>query len=61
MKKVLSIIMVLAMLLASVSVTVFADDLGSYTNPYQVAAGALTPTAITVPAESGVYVFVHDR
>lgn len=60
MKKVLSIIMVLAMLLASVSVTVFADDLGSYTNPYQVAAGALTPTAITIPAESGVYVFVDD-
>ncbi len=60
MKKVLSIIMVLAMLLASVSVTVFADDLGTYENPYQVAAGAMTPTAITVPAEGDAYVFVDD-
>lgn len=62
MKKVLSIIMVLAMLMMSVSVTVFAEDavLGSYDNPYQLTAGAMTPLAITVPAEDGAYVFVDD-
>ncbi|MBE6587168.1 MAG: LPXTG cell wall anchor domain-containing protein [Ruminococcaceae bacterium] len=60
MKKVLSIIMVLAMLIASVSVTVFAEDLGSYENPYQVQAGSLTPTAVTIPAESEAYVAVDD-
>ncbi len=61
MKKVLSILMVLAMLCTTASVAVFAEaELGTYENPYQVQAGAMTPVAVTIPAEGDAYVAVDD-
>lgn len=61
MKKVLSIITVLTMLLACIYVPAAAADLGSYENPYRVTANSLTPTKITLPPDSGsIYVFVDN-
>ena len=60
MKKVLSIIVALALLVMTASVAVFAEDLGTYDNPYQLQVGAMTPLAVTIPAESEAYVAVDD-
>ena len=62
MKKVLSILLVLTMLISTVSVVVFAEaaDLGTYENPYLLDNTATEATTVNIPAESGVYVKVNN-
>jgi len=62
MKKVLSILLVLAVLASTISVVVFAEDaaLGTYENPYLLDNTATEAVTVNVPAESGVYVKVNN-
>ncbi|MBQ3528138.1 MAG: hypothetical protein IJA52_06260 [Clostridia bacterium] len=62
MKKVLSILLVLAVLASTISVVVFAEDaaLGTYENPYLLDNTATEAITVNVPAESGVYVKVNN-
>ena len=62
MKKVLSILLVLAVLASTISVVVFAEDaaLGTYENPYLLDNTAQEATTITVPAETAVTIKVNN-
>ena len=62
MKKVLSILLVLAVLASTISVVVFAEDaaLGTYENPYLLDNTATEAITVNIPAESGVYVKVNN-
>ena len=62
MKKVLSILLVLTVLISTVSVVVFAEDaaLGTYDNPYQLIADSMTPLAVSIPAGEGAYIKASD-
>lgn len=60
MKKVLSILVVLTMLLSCFCISASAEELGSYENPYRVRINAANATEVKIPAEGSSYVFVNN-